>query len=47
MDANHYAEAMLNKSRVTERWEKFFGEFDFLVCPMAFGPAIKRSLRAL
>ncbi|MEI6886217.1 MAG: amidase [Bacteroidota bacterium] len=42
MDANHYAEAMLNKSRVTERWEKFFGGYDFLVCPMAFGPAIKR-----
>ena len=42
MNANHYAEVMLMKNRVTERWEKIFQKVDFLVCPIAYGPAIKR-----
>ena len=42
MDANHYGEVMLMKNRITERWEKIFREVDFLVCPVAYGPAIKR-----
>jgi amidase len=42
MNANHYGEVMLQKSLITERWENFFKEFDFLICPVAFGPAYKR-----
>jgi amidase len=42
MNANHYAEAMLQKSLITRRWENFFRDYDFLICPVAFGPAYKR-----
>ena len=42
MDANHYARAMYTKNQVTERWENLFKQFDFLICPVAFGPAYKR-----
>ena len=42
MNANHYAEVMLQKSLVTQRWENFFKEYDFLICPVAHGPAYKR-----
>lgn len=40
--ANHYGEMMLQRSLITQRWEKFFNEFDFLICPVGFGPAYKR-----
>jgi len=42
MNANHYAEVMLQKSLITQRWENFFSEYDFLICPVAHGPAYKR-----
>ncbi len=42
LHANHYGEMMLDRSRIVERWERFFGEYDFLICPLAFGPAFKR-----
>lgn len=42
LHANHYGEMMLGRSMIVERWERFFGEYDFLICPLAFGPAFKR-----
>ena len=42
MNANHYAEVMLHKSKVTRRWEDFFKEYDFIICPVSHGPAFKR-----
>lgn len=42
MDVNYYAEALLNRSKVTQRWEEFFDNYDFLICPVSFGPAYKR-----
>ena len=41
-NANHYGETMLKKALITERWEKFFYDYDFLICPVAFGPSFKR-----
>ena len=42
LNANHYGEVMLQRALMTERWEKFFMEYDFLICPVAYGPAYKR-----
>lgn len=42
MKANHYGEVMLQRSMITQRWESFFKEYDFLICPVAFGPSYKR-----
>src|SRR5215204_1554043 len=42
MNANHYGEVMLWRSLITQRWETFFNEYDFLICPVAFGPSYKR-----
>lgn len=42
LNANHYGETMLKKALITERWEKFFNDYDFLICPVAFGPSYKR-----
>lgn len=41
-NANHYGEMMLQRSLITQRWENFFKNYDFLICPVAFGPAYKR-----
>lgn len=41
-NANHYGEMLLQRSLITQRWEKFFMVYDFLICPVAFGPAYKR-----
>ena len=42
LTANHYGEMMLQRSLITMRWENFFKEYDFLICPVAFGPSYKR-----
>ncbi len=42
LNANHYGEVMLQKSLITQRWENYFKEYDFLICPVAFGPAYNR-----
>jgi amidase len=42
LNANHYGEVMLQRCLLTEQWENFFNEYDFLICPIAFGPAYKR-----
>jgi amidase len=42
MNANHYGEVMMQQSKMTRRWEEFFDQYDFLICPVAFGPAYKR-----
>ena len=42
MKANHYGEMMLKRNLIINRWENFFKEYDFLICPVAFGPAYKR-----
>jgi amidase len=42
MNARHYTRMMLSRNRITRRWEEFFTEYDFLVCPVAFGPAFRR-----
>lgn len=39
---NHFGETMFKKALITERWEKFFNEYDFLICPVGFGPSFKR-----
>lgn len=41
-DANHYGETILHRHLITQRWETFFNEYDFLIAPVAFGPAFKR-----
>ncbi|HBY53234.1 MAG: hypothetical protein A2X05_14895 [Bacteroidetes bacterium GWE2_41_25] len=42
LNANHYGEMMLQRSLITQRWENFFNDYDFLICPVAFGPSYKR-----
>ncbi len=42
MNANHYGEMMLQRNIIIQRWEHFFKEYDFLICPVAFGPSYKR-----
>ena len=42
MNVNHYGEVLLQESLITQRWENFFKEYDFLICPVAHGPAYKR-----
>ncbi|WP_080055301.1 amidase [Spirosoma aerolatum] len=42
MKARHYGEMLFQKSQITERWEHFFEAYDFLICPVAYGPAYKR-----
>lgn len=42
LKANHYGEMMLKRNLITQRWEIFFKDYDFLICPVAFGPAYKR-----
>ncbi|MGB9113949.1 amidase [Bradyrhizobium sp.] len=43
MSANHYGEMMLRRSIVVSRWERFFQDYDFLICPSGFGPAYPRT----
>ncbi|MBZ5528438.1 MAG: amidase [Acidobacteriia bacterium] len=43
MSANHYGEMLLRRSIAISRWESFFKEYDFLICPAAFGPAYPRT----
>ena len=42
MKAELYGETMLQKSLITQRWENFFKDYDFLICPVAYGPAYPR-----
>ena len=42
LNANHYGQVMLQRSLITKRWEMFFKEYDFLICPVGFGPSYKR-----
>jgi amidase len=43
MSANHYGEMMLRRSIAVSRWERFFADYDFLICPSSFGPAFART----
>jgi amidase len=43
MSANHYGEMMLRRSLAVSRWEHFFDDYDFLICPSSFGPAYART----
>jgi amidase len=38
----NYSESMGIRSHIITEWETFFETYDFLLCPMAFGPAYKR-----
>ena len=42
LQANHYGSSLFQRIQLIERWEKFFEKYDFLICPVAFGPAFKR-----
>jgi amidase len=42
LQANHYGSCLFQRNLLIERWEKFFETYDFLICPVAFGPAFKR-----
>lgn len=42
LNANHYGKMMLQRSLITQRWEMFFNNYAFLICPVAFGPSYKR-----
>jgi amidase len=42
MDSKEYARILWTRSEVTSQWERFFLQYDFLICPVAFGPAYKR-----
>jgi amidase len=44
MSANHYGEMMLRRSLAVSRWERYLKDYDFLVCPIAFGPAYPRTM---
>ena len=37
-----YSTIMGKRAEVISEWERYFEEHDFLVCPMGFGPAMKR-----
>ncbi|MFD2564779.1 amidase [Aquimarina rubra] len=37
-----YSELKGRRARIIEEWETHFDDFDFLVCPIGFGPAYKR-----
>ena len=37
-----YSELIGRRARIIEEWETYFDDFDFLVCPIGFGPAYKR-----
>jgi amidase len=39
----YYSETMGIRAALVAEWEQFFERFDLLVCPMSYGPAIKRS----
>ena len=43
MSANHYGEMMVRRNLMIARWEHFFAHSDFLICPVAFGPAYPRT----
>lgn len=43
MSANHYGEMMLRRNMAISRWEHFFRDYDFLLCPSAFAPAYPRT----
>jgi hypothetical protein len=43
MSANHYGEVMLRRRIAVSRWEPFFADRDFLICPSSFGPAYART----
>jgi amidase len=43
MSANHYGEMMLRRNLMVARWEHFFADSDFLIYPVAFGPAYPRT----
>jgi amidase len=34
---------MLRRNLMIARWEHFFADSDFLICPVAFGPAYPRT----
>ncbi|MFP3948182.1 MAG: amidase [Longimicrobiales bacterium] len=38
----NYSEAMGLRAGVVADWERFFDDFDLLICPMGFGPAYER-----
>ncbi len=38
----YYSETMGIRAGIVSEWEQYFEKFDFLVCPMSFGPAFKR-----
>jgi amidase len=42
LNANHYGKMMLQRSLIIQRWENFFKNYDFMICPVAFGPSYKR-----
>jgi amidase len=37
-----YSELKGRRAQIIEEWETYFDDFDFLVCPIGFGPAYKR-----
>jgi amidase len=43
MSANHYGEMLLRRRIAISRWEHFFADYDFLICPSSFGPAYART----
>lgn len=34
---------MLRRSLAVARWERFFNDYNLLICPNGFGPAFKRT----
>ena len=42
LHASHYGKVLYQRSLITKRWEMFFNKYDFLICPVAYGPAYKR-----
>jgi amidase len=38
----YYSETMGIRAGITREWEQFFNAHDFLICPVGYGPAIKR-----
>lgn len=37
-----WQELQKDRERLVTEWEAFFGQYDFLICPVAYGPAIKK-----
>ncbi|MFN8287665.1 MAG: amidase family protein [Chitinophagales bacterium] len=37
-----WQEATIHRNEITRKWEEFFKQYDLFICPLTYGPAIKK-----